>query len=203
MGPMDTESTTRMVGRIESSRRQIRGRECVNLIRSGMTDDELRERYQLSPKGLEKLYQALIDANQISEEEVCERSVQFRERVHHLNAQGTWKVVDLNLPLWIYEVESSGRGLVRDISGAGLRIAGITSSVGEEKTFRLPVDMLLCSDYVTFTARCVWIKKRGKRVKYLEGGYQIESISPDDKCTLTRLADMLVLSGSGEWAALT
>lgn len=186
---------------MESSKRKIPGSECVTLIRSGVTDEELMERYRLSRKGLQKLYQALIEARKIREEEIYAHSALFRRRVDHLHERGTRRL-DLNLPLWIYEMASARKGLVRDISETGMRVAGIASQVGEEKNFRLPVDMFLGSDDLQFSARCVWARRKGKRLTYSECGYRIVNISQICRETLGQLVGMLVLSGSGEWSSL-
>jgi len=164
-----------------------------------MTDKGLMERYRLTPRGLRKLYHALIQAKQVSEEELYAQSALFREHIDRLHARGARRV-DLNLPLWIYEVGSAGKGLVRDISETGLRIAGIRSLVGEEKTFQLPVDIFLGHEPLLFSARCVRVRTRGKRVEYYEAGYRITQISQKDTDVLRRLVGMLVLSGSGEWS---
>jgi hypothetical protein len=184
-----------------SSKRQIPERECMALIRSGMTDEGLMEKYRLSRRGLQKLYLALIESKQISEEELYAQSALFRRRVDHLHARCSRRV-DLGLPLWIFELNSARRGLVRDISETGMRIAGITSFVGEEKTFQLPVDMFLGSDPLLLCARCIWVETKGKSVEYSEAGYRIVHVSQNDKDALKRLVGMLVLSGSGEWSAV-
>ncbi len=182
-----------------SSRRQIPKKECAALLRMGMNDEHLMERYQLSSKGLKKLYQALIQSKTVGEEELYKQSALFRKQVDHLRARDARRV-DLNLPLWVYEVESSRKGLVRDISETGMRVAGIASFVGETKNFRLPVDMFIGSDQLVFSARCVWVETTGKRFEYSIVGYRIAKIAPSDREVLRKLVGMLVLSGSGEWS---
>jgi hypothetical protein len=198
-------SPTKGAGKKEESRTmslklQVRAGELVHHIRAGMSDGELMERYGLSQRGLQKLFEKLLEAKAISRRELYAKSALFRKRLDDFQTR-TARRVELSVPLWIHEVESAKRGLVRDISERGLRVAGIMACPEELKTFQLPVDMFLNFDPLLFTARCIWVETKGKLRKYWVGGYEIAQISENDRDGLRKFLSLLVLGGSGEWTA--
>jgi hypothetical protein len=184
-----------------SLKQPIRASEIVRDIRSGMTDGELTEKYGLSPRRLQKVFQKLLEAEAIGKDELYAKSPLFRRRIDDFKDRAARRV-ELSIPLWVYEVESARQGLVRDISEIGMRVAGIKAATGEEKIFQLPVDIFFSFDPALFTVRCIWTHAKGKLLEYWVGGYEIIRISDGHRDVLRKLVSMLLLSGSGEWSTL-
>ena len=59
-------------------KRQINGRHVVNDLRSGMGDEELQAKYELSAKALQSIFEKLVARNAISHSELCERSSLYK-----------------------------------------------------------------------------------------------------------------------------
>jgi uncharacterized protein (DUF433 family) len=62
-----------------STKPKIRARDAVNDIRSGMSDSEMMEKYELSAKGLHKLFMKLIEVKAISQSELDWRSASYHD----------------------------------------------------------------------------------------------------------------------------
>ena len=182
-------------------KRQINGRHVIADLRSGMSDLELQAKYELSPKALQSILEKLVAYNAISHTELCERSLLYKGTTE-LTVVRKFRRVDLNLPVEIYDVNTSATGILRDISEKGLRVAGIESSVGQAKTFQIPIDMFMQTDPLLIVAECKWVETRGKVKRHSVAGFEIMDLSERDRKTLRDFMGMLVLSESGEWKTI-
>jgi hypothetical protein len=181
-----------------SKKRQINGRQVVNDLRSGTGDEELQARYQLSAKTLQSIFEKLVTSNAISHSELCERSALYKGTTD-LTRVRKYRRVDLNIPVAIYEVNTSATGMLRDVSEKGLRVAGIESSVGQVKTFQIPIDMFMQADPLLIIAECKWVETKGKTKRYPVAGFEIMDLSESDRKALRDFMGVLVLGESGEW----
>ena len=113
----------------------------MTISRSGMTEPGMTSQYTLSANDLCTIFEKLVAYNAISHSELCEIS-RILQGKHHSHEGGEKKQpqVVLNLPEPIYDMEASPTGRLRDISENGLRVAGIEGSVGQAKTFQIPID---------------------------------------------------------------
>lgn len=170
-------------------------------IRSGAQDAELMAKYDLPPQGLFELFKKLLDSKAISHSQLYKSSALYRERVDKVNQRRTPRA-GLSVSLPIYDVSSSNFGVVRDISEAGFRIAGIKSDVGEIKTFQLPIDTLMNASPPLFIARCRWVAEKGDKRKYWVAGFELIDLSESDRNILRNFINFLILSKSGEWRAV-
>jgi len=152
--------------------------EVVGDIRSGMTDPELMVKYQTSSKGLQKLFRRLVEVKVVSHTEIYERSPAYRA-VADIISSRRFPRIDITFPLFIIDTESRVKGLVRDISESGLRVAGIETKIGDVRTFRLSLDELIPADPLLFQTRCRWVKTKGRNSKYPVAGQEITDISED------------------------
>jgi hypothetical protein len=163
-----------------------------------MSDAEIMEKYGISSKRLRKLFQRLVDLKAISHSELYDRSLLYRKSFDDVQARRKPRV-SVTVPLRIYDVESSTEGLIRDISERGFRVAGISSRVGEVRTFQIPVEMFIGFEPLLVIATCVWVETKGRTIQYRVAGYEIEDISESDLSSLRKLVQLLILSKSGEW----
>jgi PilZ domain len=184
-----------------TEKRQINGRHVVNDLRSGTGDEELQAKYQLSAKGLQSIFEKLVARGAISHSELCERSSLYKGTTD-LSRVRKFRRVDLNVPVAIYDVDTSGTGILRDISEKGLRVAGIESSVGQVKTLQIPIDMFMQADPLLVIAECKWIETMGKTKRYPVAGFEIMDLSERDRKALRDFMGVLVLGESGEWKTI-
>ncbi|MGO9567734.1 MAG: PilZ domain-containing protein [Desulfomonilaceae bacterium] len=182
-------------------KRQINAKEIVDDLRSGNTDSELMEKYELSSTALQKICRKLVACQAISHLELCERSPLYRERADQISARRCPRA-DLTIHIPIYDLETSATGLLRDISEIGLRVAGIESSVGQSRTFQIPIDTFMQADPLLVVARCKWVKTRGKSRRYPVAGFEIMDLSEKDRNSTREFIKLLLLSKSGEWQTL-
>jgi len=183
--------------------RKINIKELARDIRLGMTDPDLREKYRLSSNGLRTAFKKLLHAKAVKHSELYETSRTYREEVAYIRARSAPRaeIVD-TIPVHIYDIDSSRKGFVRDISETGLRVAGISAVAGQTKTFLLSLDMFTQADPILVRAKCRWTKTRGKNLKYLVAGFEITNISDSALSELRMFIRSLTLSKSGEWATM-
>ena len=182
-------------------KRQINAKEMVDDLRSGNTDSELMEKYELSPKALQAICRKLVARQAISQSELYERSPLFRERADQISARKCPRA-GLSIHIPIYDLQASATGLLRDISETGLRVAGIESSVGQIKTFQIPIDTFMQADPLLVVTKCKWVKTQGKNRRYPVAGFEIMDLSEKDRKSIREFIKLLLLSKSGEWQTL-
>jgi hypothetical protein len=182
-------------------KRQINGRKVIDDLRAGLTDRELQMKYSLSPNGLRTIFEKLVAYKAISHSELCEISPFYKE-LTDMTVVRKYRRMALNVALPIYDIETSSTGILRDIAENGMRVAGIEASVGQTKTFQIPIDMFMQADPLLIVAKCRWVTTKGKKTEYFVAGFEIIDLSQADTETLRNFIRFLVLSESGEWNAL-
>jgi hypothetical protein len=182
-------------------KRQISGRQVVDDLRSGMGDSELQAKYDVSQKALQRILEKLVSHNAITHSELCEISSLYKETTD-LTEVRKYRRVDLNMPVEIYDVDSSATGILRDISEKGLRVAGMESSVGQVKTFKIPVDMFMQTDPLLIVGECKWVETKGKTKRHPVAGFEITDLSERERKSIRDFMRLLVLSESGEWKTI-
>jgi PilZ domain len=169
---------------------KINATQVVQDIRSGMPEQELKEKYKITSHRVEKLFKRIVAAGAITESELAERYPAYREAISGINEFRNRRA-DLPIQLIVYDVTTSSLGLLRDISETGLRVAGINCRVGDERTFQIPLDTLMEVEPLLIVAKCKWVKARGKSVKYSTAGFEITDLSDDDTMILKTLVESL------------
>ena len=180
---------------------RIRGSAVARDLRSGMTDIELMVKYQLSRKGLGRLFKKLLESRLIGHDELYKVSSLYKEKVDQAMTRLHARA-ELRVKIPIYDISSASVGVVRDISEKGLRVAGIEAEVGEVKTFQLSIDSFIQADPLLFLAECRWVEMKGKNKKYPVAGFELKDLSEADAQVLRTFVDFLIVSKSGEWQAL-
>jgi len=175
-----------------SKKRKIDGRHVINDLRSGMGDEELQAKYELSSKSLQSILEKLVAYKAISHSELYERSSLYKGTTD-LTRVRKYRRVDLNIPVEIYDVNASATGILRDISEKGLRVAGIESSVGQLKTLQIPIDMFMQTDPLLVIAECKWVETKGKTKQHPVAGFEIMDLSDRDRKSIRDFMGLLVL----------
>ncbi len=184
-----------------ANKRQINGLDILNDLRSGMAGWELQVKYKLSGKSLQAIFKKLVERDAISHSELYELSSFYKERIDRRRERG-YPRADLGVYVPIYDIGSGAIGVLRDISETGLRVAGIESSVGQAKTFQIPIDMFMQSEPLLMIAECKWIETKGRRKRYFVAGFEIIDLPERDSQILRNFIKFLLLSESGEWETI-
>jgi c-di-GMP-binding flagellar brake protein YcgR len=182
-------------------KRQIKGRDVLNDLRSGMADSELQIKYRLSIKALLSVFKQLMVCNAISHSELYEISSSYRDRVDHITRRSHPRA-DLAVHVPIYDIGSGALGVLRDISETGLRVAGIESRVGQARKFQIPIDMFMQAEPLLIMAECKWVELKERKQKYFVAGFEIIDLPANDRNTLQDFMSVLMLSQSGEWQTI-
>jgi hypothetical protein len=182
-------------------KRQIKGRDILKDLRSGMADPELQVKYSLSEKALQTILEKLVSGNAISHSELYEISSSYRDRVDRMTER-RYPRADLAVHVPIYDIGSGATGVLRDISETGLRVAGIESSVGQAKAFQIPIEMFMQAEPLLIIAECKWAEIKGRHKKYPVAGFAIIDLSERDRNIVQNFISVLLLSESGEWQTI-
>jgi hypothetical protein len=174
-------------------KRSIKAKEIVTDIRAGMTDSELMSKYKLSIKGLQSIFRKLEVTKAIRPAELYGRQLleadtvdldQFRRETREY----------LPVPLTIYEVEHPEiKGVVTDISRAGVRVRGLRAKGGETKVMIVQPQHFFRIDPFGFQATCRWVRREGEYRAYV-AGFEITHVEKDELEKLERLIGKLRLA---------
>jgi hypothetical protein len=182
-------------------KRQINAKDILDDLRSGIEAWALQVKYKLSAKSLHAIYKKLVACNAISHSELYELSSFYRDRIDRISGRA-YPRADLAVYVPIYEIGAGVIGVLRDISETGLRVAGITSKVGQATTFQIPIDMFIHAEPLLIIAECKWVETKGRRMKYAVAGYAITDLPETDREVLRNFITFLLLSESGEWESI-
>jgi hypothetical protein len=171
-------------------KRRIRALEALNEIRRGTTETELRVRFRLSSKGIERLFNLLVTKGSIDQSELFEKCPWYEQKF--TQADRRWEPrVSLKGRVYIYDVLRSSTGTLRDISEKGFRVAGIRCKIGESKSLLLDLQPLMMADPILVVAKCRWKETRGHKRKYITAGFEILDISETDSKVIKSLIESL------------
>ncbi len=179
-------------------KRQLNGRHILNDLRSGMGDSGLQEKYKISRKSLQTIFKKLVACKAVSHSELYQRSPSYRDRIDRIREREHPRA-DLAVRVPIYDIGSGARGVLRDISETGLRVAGIECIVGQTKAFQIPIDMFMQAEPLLVIAECKWTDVIGMHRTYPVAGFAIMDLSETDRLVLRNFIQFLLDSDSGEW----
>jgi hypothetical protein len=171
-------------------KRTIKAKDIVNDVRAGLTNLQLMEKYELSPKGLKSIFTKLVEAKAVRSDELDMRVPSFTDTVG-LDQVRVYPRSYVVLHLPILDLDSNQQGRVLDLSIHGFQVAGIKCEVGLTMRFRLqPGDV---SDINGFDveAECRWTK--GDSPENLVPGFKIKDIDTETEKKLSTLIKELTL----------
>ncbi len=172
-------------------KKKISQRELLNEIRSGISDAELKSKYRLSSKRVERLFNFLVAKGTIDQSELFVKYPWYERKVTYVDQR--WEPrVNLKGKVYIYDVLRSSAGTLRDISEKGFRAAGIECKVGESKGWLLDFEPLVKANPMLVVAGCRWREARGHSRKYITAGFEILDISDHDSKVLRSLIKSLL-----------
>lgn len=170
------------------TKRQIKAKDLVTDIRSGMSDATLMTKYKLSAKGLQSAFQKLLQAGVLTTHDFSSRPKLYEDTVT-IDLESLGLDVESNL-VCLLPISDLGRpewtGTVCEIGENGVLIKGLEGSVGEVRAFLIDAGDFFHVDPFSFEARCVQCKKSAQDQSNL-AGFEITSIGNEDRENLRRL----------------
>ena len=157
-----------------------------------MPDWELQVKYRLSPKDLRTVFNNLLARNVITHAELYETSPFYRETTDGFRERKHCRA-DLPVYVPVHDIETAGIGVLRDVSETGFRVAGLETSIGQVRTFLIPLETFISADPVVITAECKWVETKGRHKVYTVAGFEILDIPETVKATLRGFTEMVSL----------
>jgi hypothetical protein len=152
-----------------------------------MDDGSLMEKYRLSAKGLQRIFEKLVAGGFLTRLELDAR-VNFNDDTADIEDLRDFPRNYPVLSVSVFEGNRKGaKGTVRDITEKGVGIVGIEARVHEQKTFFIDAGRLSEFDTIRFDAECRWIKWDCAERRYV-AGFEITKISKD---ALEELREMI------------
>ncbi|MFH1117491.1 MAG: ATP-binding protein [Pseudomonadota bacterium] len=151
---------------------KIKAGEVVKDIRSGMSDSDLLNKYGLKPEGLNHVFREILNSRTISADEIFTRySSEDGTKVFEDRRSSQRHSIDFALPI-CDRARPDTRGMVHDISEAGLRVRDIEAWPDEVKILEIFPQDLLMTPPVAVEARCCWMRG-GTHTWRFDGGFQV------------------------------
>ena len=172
---------------------RIRIRDVVKDVRAGLSDLDLRKKYNLSPNGLHLLFKKLLDLKAIDAEALF--------GIESSRLQGTGKrelreeeryALDFDIPSYNTAFPET-HGRVRDVSENGIGLFGVKAKEGDLTNIVVLGDTFGFVGPFEFEAECRWTKTDGASGEFLSG-FLITDITDWDLEELKKLIRLLTLS---------
>ncbi len=164
-----------------ADKRKIKGQDVIRDIRSGMTDSQLMDKYELSLKGLLKVFDNLVDSGALRTEELYGRHP-LRDDSVVIDLDALSFAPDNSLGCLIPicdETNPECRGAVCEIGENGLQVTGINATAGETRSFLIDARDFFAVEGFRFQAKCLWCKESSMDQSSLVG-LEITGILPED-----------------------
>jgi hypothetical protein len=172
-----------------STEREIKAKEIVSDIKSGIGDDQLMHKYRLTFRGLQGVYRKLVDSNIID-------SASLEGRIIPLSGAEKTMIsrlprTEIHFPLPVQDVANpDNQGTVIDISVRGLGVKGLSSEADEVKELLIKANEFFRLKPFTVKAKCRWVKPSGSSKEMLSG-FEIIFIANRELKKLKDLLDTL------------
>jgi hypothetical protein len=171
-------------------RREIRARDFVHDMRSGMGNADLMHKYRLSLRGLRSVFNKLLAAKVIKPAEIFRRSMITPDvsdvRVFPVRLLSRTRI-ESAVPVYIYDQAwQETKGIVTNVSEGGIGIEGMETVQDQLQIFVIPEGEIPGVGRITFEARCKWTKRKAE-YEISESGYEIVAISEESRAELRKL----------------
>jgi uncharacterized protein (DUF433 family) len=187
-----TAGLLRQGARTSASRpkRSINVKEILQDISMGLSNDQLMEKYRLSPAMLQKVCKKLLDARVVTRDQLFSSFLEATI-VGDVIRDRPRSYLDFDLP--VYEAQHPEIvGRLRDISEDGVGLEGIESKIGAIQKFVVLGDLFGEIAPFEFQARCRWFTQ-AQAGETCIGGYEITQISEEANLELDKLIRLVTL----------
>ena len=170
--------------------RRLRAKRIARDIRSGLSSEQMREKYLLSPSQLQKAVEVLLEHKSISPDQLRH---DLEEKTHETLPAALREVercyLDFELPI-VDTGPPEVDGTVRDLTEKGAGVVGIPAQPGDVKTFLVLHDEFVLIEPFMFEARCRWVNKK-EPDEEIVAGFQITHIAEKDLNELRKLIHLV------------
>ncbi len=148
--------------------REIKAKEIVNDIVSGIGDNELMHKYRLTYRGLQSVFKKLADSK------IVDPSLLEGRIVPQLSSETTIVTrlprKDIFVPLPVEDAANpESRGIVTNITERGLGVKGMKAEVDEVKKLIIKPDKFFQLTPFKLQAKCRWVKSADEVHEILAG----------------------------------
>ncbi len=173
---------------------QIRASEVVSDLRNGLTNRELMQKYNLSERQLHSLFAKLKAARLFTGPDFERRIFRLEDtQMVHVRKSPRFHPI-MGLPIYSLD-DLTTQYTVRDISEKGFHIVGLSTKLGERKSFVVQGEELADVLPFTFEAECRWVKADSNKNEF-DAGFEIVNISKSDLMELHKLVEQATFSSS-------
>ncbi len=156
-------------------------------IRARATDFELCHKYDLTFEELPAVFEELVKSGALRKEELKERTA-FYDEPQNRSVTRRFERKPVGLELSVHDPDEPERkGLIRDLSERGLRVASLRADINLAKRFVIHPDWFANIRHFEIGVECKWMKTKGPLRKYFVAGFEITSISSPSQEQLKRL----------------
>ena len=171
-------------------KRTIVIREFVKDFRSGKTEAELMQEYELDLWGLRNTLTKLMEIKALTQDELKDRMPVFHDAGDGNDRRLLKRrFVLFSFPIYVAD-DLEEEGLVNDISEHGLQVSGLRASVEETKSLLIRADEFADIYPFVFEATCRWVNPANEQGEYA-AGFEITHISDGGLDELRKLIQML------------
>lgn len=176
-----------------SEKRSIKARDVIKDIRSGLTDSQLMEKYQLSEGRLKHVFEKLVDAKALDESEIRDRVTLAQESTSGRSARRMSRGY-LMFSIPVYDTDNIEiEGWLVDLNQTGLQVSGIEAAVGDSRSLLIRADEFVDVYPFGFDAKCRWVEP-DETQGVLNVGFEITGISSWGLQELRKLISLVTLS---------
>lgn len=170
---------------------KIKLRDIVGDIKSGMSDSELMEKYRLSAKGLNRVFQKLIGTGVIDAADIAKRNLGYQDTAFIEGSRETDRR-GVVIPLPVYDSsDTEVKGFLKDISETGLRIEGIKAKEGDLRTLQVLAGVFESVQSFVLDVQCRWFRPDESVYGGCLAGFRIVRITEDAHRELLKLIEVL------------
>jgi hypothetical protein len=172
-----------------AAEKEIKAKEIVKDIISGIGDNELMHKYRLTFRGLQSVYRRLVDANLVDAALLEGRIIPQLHTETTIIARLPRK--EIYLPLPVHELDNPSRqGMVSNLTDRGIGVKGLRARVDEVKTLVMRPEKLFQLSPFILSAKCRWVKPSDQEQE-IQAGFEIIYIVHEELQKLRNLIETL------------
>jgi hypothetical protein len=169
--------------------REIRAKEIVIDILSGIEDNELMHKYKLTFRGLQSVYRQLVDSNIVDADSLQGRFIPPSSTEKTMVPRLPRK--EIYVPLPVQDAANPNvQGMIINISERGLGVKGLKAEVDETRKFIIRPDKFLQLRPFGLQVKCRWVKPSDDSHE-ISAGFEIISIAEKEREELSTLIETL------------
>jgi hypothetical protein len=170
-------------------KRRIPANSVVKDIRSGMSNSDLMDKYQLSMRGLTSVFNKLMDAKFCTRKELLLRMPPGEDTADLDEMRDVARCYPvIRIPV-IDLADLRSEGYVRDLTEKGIQVSGVQAKVGDTKNFLIQADAFAAILPFTLEAHCRWVKPDALPGLTVSG-YEISGISDTNLASLKKAVEV-------------